>query len=63
MYSLGAICALPLVPLVNDRLGRRTAVLFGSVLMVIGAALQASAVNCKLHIHHYLPTLLTIARF
>ncbi|KAJ1300931.1 hypothetical protein OPQ81_003357 [Rhizoctonia solani] len=45
MYSLGAICALPLVPYVNDRLGRRTAVLFGSLLMILGAALQASSIN------------------
>ncbi|KAF8752260.1 hypothetical protein RHS01_07722 [Rhizoctonia solani] len=45
MYSLGAICALPFVPMVNDRLGRRTAVLFGSLLMIIGAALQASSIN------------------
>ncbi|KAG8729219.1 hypothetical protein FRC12_021170 [Ceratobasidium sp. 428] len=45
MYSLGAICALPFVPYVNDRFGRRTAIFFGSVLMVLGAALQASSVN------------------
>ncbi|QRV98587.1 Sugar (and other) transporter [Ceratobasidium sp. AG-Ba] len=45
MYSLGAICALPLVPIVNDRFGRRFAVFFGSVLMIIGAALQASSIN------------------
>ncbi|KAB5592657.1 MFS sugar transporter [Ceratobasidium theobromae] len=45
MYSLGAICALPLVPIINDRLGRRAAIMFGSILMIIGAALQASSIN------------------
>lgn len=30
MYSLGAICSLPIVPLVNDRLGRRWAIFIGS---------------------------------
>ncbi|KAJ7618656.1 hexose transporter [Roridomyces roridus] len=45
MYSLGAICALPLVPYVNDHLGRRMAIAVGSVLMVIGAALQTASQN------------------
>lgn len=30
MYSLGAICSLPFVPLINDRLGRRWAIMIGS---------------------------------
>lgn len=30
MYSLGAICSLPFVPIINDRLGRRWAILIGS---------------------------------
>ena len=30
MYSLGAICSLPLVPIINDRLGRRWAIFIGS---------------------------------
>lgn len=29
-YSLGAICSLPIVPIINDRLGRRWAVMIGS---------------------------------
>jgi len=47
MYSLGAIVSLPFVPPVTDYLGRRMAIIFGSVLMVIGAALQTAAQNCK----------------
>ncbi|KAF9004318.1 hypothetical protein BDQ17DRAFT_1424758 [Cyathus striatus] len=45
MYSLGAIVALPLVPLVTDGLGRRNAILFGSILMVIGAIIQTASQN------------------
>ncbi|KAF8901107.1 hexose transporter [Mucidula mucida] len=45
IYSLGAIVVLPLVPWVSDHLGRRMAIVFGSVLMVIGAALQTASQN------------------
>jgi len=45
MYSLGAIVVLPLVPLVTDRLGRRNAIALGSVLMIIGAAIQTASQN------------------
>ncbi|KAG6836484.1 hypothetical protein H0H93_007583 [Arthromyces matolae] len=45
MYSLGAILVLPFVPLVTDRLGRRHAITLGSVLMIIGAALQTASQN------------------
>ncbi|KAJ7469024.1 general substrate transporter [Mycena latifolia] len=44
-YSLGAIVALPVVPYVNDVLGRRMAIIFGSILMFIGAALQTASQN------------------
>ncbi|KAF2009645.1 hexose transporter-like protein [Aaosphaeria arxii CBS 175.79] len=40
-YNLGAICALPFVPFVNDKFGRRWAIFFGSWVMVFGAFLQA----------------------
>lgn len=46
MYSLGAIVVLPLVPLVTDSLGRKKAILLGSVIMMIGAAIQTAAQNC-----------------
>ena len=50
IYSLGAIVVLPFVPWVSDRLGRRWAIVFGSILMVIGAALQTASQNCELKI-------------
>ncbi|KAL0576590.1 hypothetical protein V5O48_005383 [Marasmius crinis-equi] len=45
IYSLGAMVVLPFVPWVSDHWGRRWAIILGSVLMIIGAALQAAAVN------------------
>ncbi|MCJ1441508.1 MAG: hypothetical protein MMC23_001997 [Stictis urceolatum] len=39
-YSLGAICSLPFVPIINDRFGRRWCIMFGSIVMVIGSFLQ-----------------------
>ncbi|KAG7097495.1 hypothetical protein E1B28_004837 [Marasmius oreades] len=45
IYSLGAIVVLPFVPWVSDHWGRRWAIIVGSMLMVIGAAIQAAAVN------------------
>ncbi|KAG6917656.1 hypothetical protein DXG01_001631 [Tephrocybe rancida] len=50
MYSLGAIIVLPLVPVITDRLGRRHAITFGSVLMIIGAALQTGSQNFAMFI-------------
>lgn len=47
IYSLGAIVVLPFVPYVNDRFGRRWCILFGSFIMIFGAALQAAAQNCE----------------
>ncbi|KAJ7160722.1 hypothetical protein C8R46DRAFT_1000572 [Mycena filopes] len=43
MYSLGAIFSLPLVPLVVDRRGRRTSMILGCTLMLLGATLQGAA--------------------
>lgn len=48
MYSAGAIVALPLVPLVTDGLGRRWAIGIGSIIMIIGAAIQTASQNCEL---------------
>ncbi|KAK1234333.1 hypothetical protein PQX77_002472 [Marasmius sp. AFHP31] len=45
IYSLGAIVVLPAVPWVSDNWGRRWAIVFGSILMIIGAAIQAAAQN------------------
>ncbi|KAK7711592.1 hypothetical protein SLS57_008075 [Botryosphaeria dothidea] len=43
IYSLGAICALPFIPLINDRFGRRWCIFFGSSVMILGAFLQGFA--------------------
>ncbi|KAI0329657.1 hexose transporter [Cubamyces sp. BRFM 1775] len=43
LYSLGSMFSLPFVPIVTDRYGRRAAIIFGSVVMVIGAALQTAS--------------------
>ncbi|KAG7447741.1 MFS general substrate transporter [Guyanagaster necrorhizus] len=45
IYSLGAIAVLLFVPYVTDHLGRRWAIVFGSVLMIVGAALQTASQN------------------
>jgi MFS family permease len=42
---LGSVIGLPLIPLVNDRLGRRWCILVGSVIMVIGVFIQGFAFN------------------
>ncbi|KAH0836146.1 hypothetical protein AYO21_04845 [Fonsecaea monophora] len=44
-FSIGAVVAVPLVPYVNDRFGRKPCIVFGSVIIVIGAVLQAAAVD------------------
>jgi len=44
-YNLGAICALPLVPYVNDHFGRRWSIFMGSWIMVVGSLVQALSVN------------------
>lgn len=47
IYSLGAVAAIPFIPFVSDQYGRRRAILLGSVLIMIGALLQATANRCK----------------
>lgn len=42
-YSLGAILSLPFVPYVNQTWGRRWSIMFGSLVSVVGAILQAFA--------------------
>ncbi|KAL4907570.1 hypothetical protein BDW74DRAFT_166889 [Aspergillus multicolor] len=39
-YSLGAILSLPFVPWVNQRVGRRWTIMFGSCVSLLGAILQ-----------------------
>lgn len=46
-YSLGCILALPFVPIVGDKYGRKKSILTGSLIMIVGAVIQAAAQNCK----------------
>jgi len=50
IYSLGAVCALPFIPLANDRFGRRYTIVFASCIMVLGALLQGFARNLAMFI-------------
>lgn len=57
MYSLGGVIALPFVPYVTDNLGRRRAIILGSILMIIGAVLQTASQNCKLSFQWFIDTI------
>lgn len=50
-YSLGAILSLPLVPIINDRFGRRWSIALGSITMIVGALIQGFSQHGK-----HLPT-------
>jgi MFS family permease len=39
--------ALPFVPIVNERRGRKVAIYVGSVIMIIGAVLQGASQACE----------------
>ncbi|KAK4671641.1 hypothetical protein QC764_607630 [Podospora pseudoanserina] len=45
MYSLGALMAIPFIPTISQYLGRRRTILMASLIMCIGAGLQAGARN------------------
>lgn len=47
-FSLGSVAAIPFVPWVNDRFGRKMSIKFGSLLIIIGAIIQTASVNSKL---------------
>ncbi|KAI1742654.1 general substrate transporter [Xylaria scruposa] len=47
---LGAIIGLPLIPLVNDNLGRRWCVMTGSLIMIVGSLIQGFAINAPMYI-------------
>ncbi|KAL5386206.1 hypothetical protein DPSP01_004291 [Paraphaeosphaeria sporulosa] len=49
-YNLGAICALPFVPYVNDSYGRRWAIFLGSWIMVVGALVQAFSIGPAMYV-------------
>jgi len=44
-YSLGSVLALPFVPYINERYGRKTAIVIGSIIMILGAIIQGAAQN------------------
>lgn len=46
-YGLGSIMALPFVPFINDRFGRRWSIMIGSVISVLGAIMQGFANGCR----------------
>ncbi|KAF1934891.1 hexose transporter-like protein [Clathrospora elynae] len=49
-YNLGAIFALPLVPYVSDKFGRRWAIFIGSWIMFAGSLVQAFSVNAGMYV-------------
>ncbi|KAH8587944.1 MFS transporter [Bisporella sp. PMI_857] len=44
-YNLGGLITLPIVPWVNDTLGRKHSITLGSIVLCIGVVLQASSQN------------------
>ncbi|KAL7621257.1 hypothetical protein AAE478_008574 [Parahypoxylon ruwenzoriense] len=45
MYSLGALMAVPFIPSVSQYLGRRWTIMVASLIMCVGAGLQAGSLN------------------
>ncbi|KAF1955948.1 general substrate transporter [Byssothecium circinans] len=49
-YQLGSILAVPFAPWMNQRFGRRWSVMFGSLVMVVGAILQGFSQHIGMYI-------------
>ncbi|KAJ5776238.1 MFS sugar transporter [Penicillium nucicola] len=49
-YSLGAILSLPFVPYLNQRVGRRWTIMFGSCVSLIGALIQGFSNGVAMYI-------------
>ncbi|KAJ5387868.1 MFS sugar transporter [Penicillium cosmopolitanum] len=49
-YSLGAILSLPFVPYLNQRVGRRWTIMFGSCVSLIGAIIQGFSNGVAMYI-------------
>ncbi|KAI1334733.1 putative hexose transporter [Xylariaceae sp. FL0016] len=45
VMSVGALCGLVLLPFALDKFGRKPALVFGSMFMLVGIALQTASVN------------------
>ncbi|KFZ01877.1 hypothetical protein V500_00581 [Pseudogymnoascus sp. VKM F-4518 (FW-2643)] len=46
-YNLGSLITLPIIPWVNDTLGRKHSITIGSIVLCIGVAIQSAAINSK----------------
>ena len=44
-YNLGAITSIPFIALVSDHFGRRKSIVFGSLIMCVGAVMQGLSRN------------------
>lgn len=49
-YSLGAIVSLPFIPMVDNWVGRRGSIMYGSIIMIIGSIIQGFAKNVAMYI-------------
>jgi len=49
-YNIGAISSIPFVSIVSDHLGRRRSIIFGSIIMIIGAIMQGLSKNLAMFI-------------
>ncbi|KAH8916615.1 general substrate transporter [Atractiella rhizophila] len=45
IQNIGSLCAIPFSPFVADILGRKPCIIFGCLVMILGAALQGAAQN------------------
>lgn len=50
MQTIGAIVSLPFAPILTDRLGRKHPVAIGSVICLMGTALQSAAPNAPMFV-------------
>ncbi|KAI1105492.1 general substrate transporter [Jackrogersella minutella] len=45
LYQIGSLGSIPLVPIFADNFGRKTPIIIGCVIMIVGAVLQGTAKN------------------
>lgn len=44
-FSFGTIIAIPIIPFIDDRFGRKTSVILGSIIVLIGVIIQTASVD------------------
>ncbi|KAG4431371.1 hypothetical protein IFR05_013152 [Cadophora sp. M221] len=49
-YNLGSIMAVPIVPIISEKFGRRKSIAFGSSCMIVGAFLQGFSQNAAMYV-------------